>query len=112
MTEHGVSWKDYVDTRLKAVEEATRLSASQMNERLAGMNEFRLALKDQTGTLATREYVELVRSQLNTDIKGIRDQLATIREAQANSAGGSRMLWALIGLAIAVIGLAAKVFSG
>jgi hypothetical protein len=110
MTEHGVSWRDYVDSRLEALQEATKLSAAQMNDRLAGMNEFRSALKDQTGTFATREYVDLVRTQLNADIKGIRDQIAAIRETQSVSAGGSKMLWALVGLFIAVAGLALKVF--
>lgn len=62
----GVTWREYLDSRFKAVEETQTLRATfqeravtvaltNLERRLDGMNEFRAQLKDQAGTFLTRD---------------------------------------------------------
>jgi hypothetical protein len=50
-----ISLREYVDLRFAVTQRAIDKAEVTMNERLAGMNEFRLALKDQNATFITRQ---------------------------------------------------------
>ena len=54
------------ETKLDAVEKATLLAKESIDQRLAGMNEFRDALKDQTANLVTRGEFDRQTGEINS----------------------------------------------
>jgi hypothetical protein len=49
-----VALEKYVDTRFDAIDKEVKSAKESMEHRLAGMNEFREALREQTGKYVTR----------------------------------------------------------
>ena len=75
MTTHNqdkISIRDYVDTRIEAVNSATRIAYTSMDSRLLGMNEFRNQLKDQTATFINR-------NEFNTTLSKHEDDIGLLR---------------------------------
>jgi hypothetical protein len=59
--EEKISLKEYVDMRFDEVKYSVATTATQLDKRLDGMNEFRQQLNDQTRTFVSRaEYNALV----------------------------------------------------
>ena len=71
MTE--VSLKEHFDERIQALDRAIDKAETQINERLKSMNEFREALRDQTGRLVTRTECGLLHEVVNRELKALRD---------------------------------------
>jgi len=64
--EPEITWKDYVDSRLKGMDQAIRLAREVMNQRLEAMNEIRAQLGVQASTFLTlTEYKAEHKSVLN-----------------------------------------------
>jgi hypothetical protein len=93
-----VSWRDYVDTRILALEQATNLAAKTLEKRLEGMNEFREALKNQASLFITRSEMELEIEKMEKDIR-------VLRESKANLEGKASQISVVIALAISILGL-------
>ena len=75
MTTHNqdkISIRDYVDTRIEAVNSATKIAYTSMDSRLLGMNEFRNQLKDQTATFINR-------NEFNTTLSKHEDDIGLLR---------------------------------
>src|ERR1039458_5855217 len=75
MTTHNqdkISIRDYVDTRIEAVNAATKIAYTSMDSRLLGMNEFRNQLKDQTATFINR-------NEFNTTLSKHEDDIGLLR---------------------------------
>ena len=75
-----VSLKEYIDTRLEAIDRAIQTADAVLSYRLAGMNEFRDAMKDQALRFALRDEVE-------KDLAAIRQDIRYLREAKAEMDG-------------------------
>lgn len=114
-----VPLRDYIETRLSAIEQATRLAREGMEKRLDGMNEFRATLDDQAKSVPTRleftaklEKYESEAQALRADIsklapiaelQAIRVDVQSLRESRAEISGKAtqvQMMWAM-GIAIA-----------
>ena len=86
----GVTLRDYVDSRLAAMEKATTVAYDAMNKRLEGMNEFRQAMQDMRSETVTRTEFSQMRERLVTlancsDVESLRqrlEQLYQIRGVQ------------------------------
>lgn len=73
MTKNEITIKEYFETKIQALENATTVAAIGMEKRLEGMNEFRNQLKDQTSTFITRLEVVSSHERMNRDIKDLQD---------------------------------------
>lgn len=58
MKDQVVSLKEYFESQINSIKEATTLARESMEKRLDGMNEFRDALKDQTSLFINRKEYE------------------------------------------------------
>ena len=104
----GVTLKEYVDTRLAALEKATELAANALRERLATMNEFRDTLRDQAGQFVTRK-------ELDLKLNGLAKETAELRQFRDRQEGmasqrsvNAATLIAVAGLILSIIGLAVR----
>ena len=71
----AVGWRDYVDTRLNSLEKATEVAHRAMQDRLAGMNEFRNTLQDQAARFITRNEMEAQLNRIDSEVCGRLDRL-------------------------------------
>ena len=100
-----VTWRDYVDARLRAIEVAVEKAELLLKERLLTMNEVREQLRDQAATFATRESVELVRGQQVRQIDALSNRIGELEKGRANDQGRSVMLWAVMGVALTALNI-------
>ena len=91
----------YFESRIIAVEGATRVAADALNRRLEGMNELRDAMKDQSAQFVSRKEHDL----LTEDIRGLRES----RAKEEGKATQSQMMiaWAMAGggLVLSIVAL-------
>lgn len=84
-TAEAVSLKEYFNSRLTSIENATSLAAATMDKRLDGMNEFRDTLRDQAGRFTTREEVGVQIARVcdlaSADRASLRQEAAIERKA-------------------------------
>lgn len=62
---HTVDLRGYVDQRLADLDQRLSEQRLDLKERLATMNEFREALRDQANQMATRDQLEQLRERVN-----------------------------------------------
>jgi len=74
-----VSLKEFIETKILALEKATTIAASTMEKRLEGMNELRGQLKDQALTFTTKTEHEILLKKIDEDVGQIREQLSKSR---------------------------------
>lgn len=67
----GVTLKEYMDTKISALDRATSVASEAMNKRLESMNEFRAQLKDQNATFLTRNEYEAKHALLESKIESL-----------------------------------------
>lgn len=77
-------------------------AAAQMEDRLAGMNEFRDTLKDQAGRFVTR-------TELDTLIKAQTADIRALRESRAHLEGVAKANTVYVGYALSIAALIAAV---
>jgi hypothetical protein len=70
----GVSLKEYIESRLKAIEKAIELAQAANNIRLDTMNEFRGSLTDQASTFVSRQELSLTLAKLESEIKDLKNR--------------------------------------
>ena len=76
-----------------------------MDKRLDSMNEFRDALKDQSGKMLTRDEYLLMHEKIKEDVRFLREDRAKL-EGKADQAALSKVnSIALIGLLVGVMGI-------
>jgi hypothetical protein len=114
-TLNDISLKEYFETRLRDLEKATTIvasnlekstaiAASAMERRLEGMNEFRNQLKDQTSTFVVRSEYNSTLSRLNEDIRVLRESKATMDGKASQMSTNISTIIAIIGLIISLVG--------
>ena len=96
----GVSWRDYVDTRIDALELATNIAREAMTHRLESMNEFRDVLKDQNRTFVTRPEHQTMLADI-----------ADLRKSRDESTGKASQGTALLGIGLGLAGIVVGVIS-
>ena len=82
-TSEYVTLKEYIDTRLGAVEQATILSRQVLDARLSSLNEIRDALRDRDATFITKVEFAAILVRLENCIDGIEDDVRGLRESRA-----------------------------
>ena len=86
------------DLKYLSVKEATTLAKNEVDIRLAGMNEFREALKDSNATFMTKTEFSIYHDKISEDVK-------SLRESRANTEGKATMTSVYISYIIAIIAL-------
>lgn len=99
-----VSLKEYFESRLCSIEQATKSAAAQMEKRLEGMNEFRDALKDQATKFLTKD-------EFNIQHIRVQDDVRMLRESKANLEGKASQTSVFIAYGIAVVSLIIAIIS-
>ncbi len=98
----------WTETRLTSLEKATETARRTMETRLESMNEFRDALRDTTGRLATREELVLQVDRLTTDISDLK-KFKNVTEGKASQQSVNvATILGIISLLIALTSLALK----
>jgi len=80
------------EQRFAASEQAVLKAEHTMNERLNSMNEFREALKDQSGKMATR-----------SELERVEEMVQELRRAKANLDGRLVVLSGAVSVAVSVV---------
>jgi subtilase family serine protease len=93
--------KEIFNLRINSIEKATTLAKESMEVRLAGMNEFREALKDQTSKFITKTEHEL----LINEIRELREFKIQITSKADQSSVNRIMLISIIGMIISIIAI-------
>ena len=91
-------------SRIESLEKASIVAKTAMDYRLAGMNEFRESLKDQTSTMWTRQEHNIYESRIAEDIE-------ELKEAMHRSSGKAEQSSVNLALAISLSGLLLGVIS-
>ncbi len=100
-----VTLKEYIDTRMDALQLAIKLVTDSLDKRREDMNEFRAQMQDQTAHFITRAELNVVRESQDKDIKSLRESRATLEgKASQNSVMVSYII-AFIGIAIGIVAL-------
>jgi hypothetical protein len=116
----SVSLKEYFEAKINNVEEettlriknlerATDLAKVTMDERLARMNEFRDALKDQNQTFLTRAEYENSYKQVIEDIKSLRESRAALEGKASQNAVNISIALGTIGIVMSGISLIVRI---
>lgn len=103
--EAQVSLKEHIEVRIRALEKATEIAASQMEKRLDGMNEFRQQLKDQEATYLTRTEYQTARGAVERDIRMLLDSKATLDGKASQQALNVATVISIAALVMALLGL-------
>lgn len=104
-TAEYISLRDYIDTRLEAMNKATDMAYKEMDRRLSSMNEFRDSLKDQSNTFFTKAEQDLYREKIEGEIRALREYKAVLESKASQSAVNLSTALSFIGLLLGVISL-------
>jgi hypothetical protein len=108
-TAEYISLRDYIDTRLEAVEKTTELSRIAMEKRLDGMNEFRATLQDQNRNFVPRQEYSAFVEKAELDLRSLRESRSKLEgKADASSLHETTII-AVIGLLIALVSLLIRI---
>lgn len=99
-----VTLREYLESRISAVEKSIDVANQAMQKRLEGMNEFRDTLKDQASRFVTRD-------ELDTKMNGLNAKLEDLKYFKASLEGKASQMQANIILLISIIGLAVSIVS-
>ena len=99
-----VTLRDYIDTRLDAIDREKEVAYRAMEKRLDGMNEFRDTLKDQGGTFLTKNEYCVFKESVEKDLR-------VLRESRAELSGKASQLSVNITLLLAIIGLILSIWA-
>ena len=103
-----VSLKEYLESRIHAVEKGIDVANHSMQKRLDGMNEFREALKDQSARHITRDEVNIKFAAVEAQLKSLQYFKAAL-EGKASQAQANIVLGiSILGLVVAVISLVTR----
>ena len=97
-----------LEEKLIAAEKALAVADKSMQERLAGMNEFRNTLKDQASRFITRDELNAITVKYDLEIKAL-NKAKDMMQGKANAAG-LYVAWIISGISvgIALLGLVLK----
>ena len=99
-----VTLREYLESRIQAVEKGIEVANRSMQERLSGMNEFRETLKDQASRFVTR-------NELDTKLDDVNKQLKDLQLSKAELSGKASQTQANIILVLSILGLVMSAIS-
>ena len=94
----GVSLRDYIDMRIGALQAIVEKSEGALSIRLAGMNEIRESMRDQSSRFVTRAEADLVH-------KSMCDHIDALREESAENRGKASQKSVLVAYALSLVSL-------
>lgn len=100
----AVTLKEYFQAKFENQERAVAVATATLEKRLEGMNEFRNALKDQSGQFVQRPELDVRMTKLTDDIA----ELKTFRDRLEGKASAQSVY---IAYGISLLGLALSVLS-
>jgi hypothetical protein len=103
-----VSLKEYLESRISAVEKSIEVANCAMQKRLEGMNEFRDTLKDQAARFVTRDEMDIKLSSLNEQLKSLNYFKASLEGKASQTQANIILLISIVGLALSVANLLSK----
>lgn len=92
----AITFREYIDMRITEQQRAVDKALESLNERLAGMNEFRASINDANKLYVTKEIVE----KMETDIR----ELRTIADIAKGKATQGQFFISLIASFIGMMG--------
>jgi len=92
-----------VDVKFAAIDKSTSLAREALDARLEGMNQIREALRDQSGRMATKDYVDLVTRRQQVDIEELKESRWRLAGAASQKSVNIAMILAIVGLAISIL---------
>ena len=106
-----VSLKEHIETRLKSLEDAQHKAERLLDERLASMNEFREALKDQSTKFFTISSHEAYQKLVETDLRMLRESRAMLEGKASQSTVNIALLLSSVSAITAFVGLLHVIFA-
>jgi hypothetical protein len=101
----NLSFEHHIENQIANLKENIILAKSTNDERLAGMNEFRESLKDQSLLFVTKAEYEAVLNKLGADIRELRESRAELKGKADQSQVNNAVILSAIGLALAVVSI-------
>ena len=109
----GVSLKEYFDARFDAMDKALELAQRTNDVRLEGMNEFRNAMKDQTGHFVTRTEADLkinnIAAELKAEQAAVCADIELLQKSQNIAEGKASQSSVIIVFVISAIGMGVSI---
>lgn len=100
-----VSLRDYVDTRLAALDKAMELATRILDKRLDSMNEIRGSMRDQAATMATRQELQAKLDIVDVELRSLREFRVALEAKASQQSVNVALALSLIGLAISIVKL-------
>jgi hypothetical protein len=102
------SMREFFESKIQAIETATKIAYETMERRLEGMNEFRDTLRDQAGKFVTRSEIDVVREAIEDDLRILRESKANLEGKASQGAVNVALLFSVIGLLLGIFGIVMK----
>ena len=106
-----VSLRDHMESRIEAVEKSIEVADKTMQSRLATMNEFREALRDQAGKFITREEMNAKIDIICAKVEVLEKYQNTMEGKASQSQTNLALIFSLIGTLLGIAGLILHVLS-
>lgn len=103
-----VSLREYLESRIAAVEKAIEVANQAMQKRLEGMNEFRDTLRDQAGRFVTRDEMYIKLDVINEQLKILQYFKASLEGKASQTQANIILFISILGLALSVASLLSK----
>jgi len=104
--------REYIDTRLIAMEQASALSRQTLEQRLASLNEIRDALWDRDATFITKvQFTEVLArlegciDALEADVRSLRESRSLLEGKASQSSVNIAYVIAMVAILLSVVGL-------
>lgn len=95
-----VTLKEYLDSRLHAIEKATAIALAATDKRFESVNEFRNTLRDQQAMFATL-----------AEVKNLREDIQSLKESRAELAGKASQQSVIVAYILSLLGLVLSALS-
>jgi len=98
--------------RLESLEQAVKLAADMMRERLQGMNEWREQSKDQMATYVSRPELSIWRSSVDERLASLQTDRDIAKGKASQQSVNVATILSVVGLLVGLFSLALKMFGG
>lgn len=102
----------YFESKFAAMERATCVATDRLSERLAGMNEFRDAMKDLQGRMVTRDEMDVQISKIVTQIDDLRKSRDQLEGKASQKSADTALIFGAPGTILGIVGLLSNFFGG
>jgi hypothetical protein len=99
-----------LEERIRASDKALEVANASMQERLAGMNEFRAQLKDQASRFANRDEVDLKLDPIVKDIRELREFKSLLTGKADQHSVNMALVTSIVGIVVAITSLIINIF--